>query len=278
MKKLAITILMLLVFSGLTFAQAKLTAEYAKRIKEATPKALPQTPVVPKLSSDAADENLKGKVKSVIEEHEDLSGTWKVQGRKFETFMDFDEKGNYLKRVYFDSEARPYNVAVYGYIDSKRVSKYEDILYGDELYVISADSENIDKNKPKPDNRYTYSYEYKHTDGKLAEMQMVLNTGVKGMRYNYNRSNIRMEKLAYSNDKLNQKYITVFDSKGYEIEWHVIAVINLPKPDTKYIIKNVSFDKQGNWTKRIYSEVAIANGKEVAKPDWAEYRTITYYP
>ena len=79
----------------------------------------------------------------------------------------------------------------------------------------------------------------------------------------------QVEELAYSsNGKLNQKYITVYDSNGREVEWHNIAVINLPRPDRKYKIITDSFDQLGNWTKRkpVATNVAIAMPRTIVLP------------
>ncbi len=278
MKQFTIIVLILLVFSIFTNAQTKFSAEIAKRIENATPKPLPQLSVASKPKSDAQDKNFKGNVETVIEEYEDLSGTSSYQGRHFRSITDFNETGNYVKAVYFSSNGNPYEVAVYGYIDGARVSDYQTIYEGSGIFSAANPQSEKDRQKPKPDPRYKYKYEYKYVAGKLAEMQMFYSSGEKGMRYVYNHTGNRLEKLAYDDkDKLNQKYITVFDGKGYEIEWYKIAVINLPAPDKKHIIKNESFDKQGNWTKRTFSKLEVENGKEIYKPGWAEYRIITYY-
>jgi hypothetical protein len=278
MKKSAIIVLILLVFSIFTNAQTKLSLEMAKKIEDATPKPLPQLPIAPRLKSDAQDGNLNGKVKRVVEEKEDLSGTWSYQGRHFRSIIDFDEKGNYVKAVYFSSNGNPYEIAVYGYIDGARVSDSQTIYEGSGILTVASPPGEEDTKKPKFDPRYNYKYEYKYVAGRLAEMQMFYSSGEKGMQYVYNFVGNRQEKLVYTDKgKLNQKYITVFDDKGYEIEWHNISVINLPAPDKKYIIKNESLDKQGNWTKRTFSKLEVENGKKMFKPGWVEYRTITYY-
>ena len=89
-----------------------------------------------------------------------------------------------------------------------------------------------------------------------------------------------MEKLVYTEDgKLNQKYLSIFDSKGNEIEWTYFDT-HQPKAygDSKYAVKYESFDKSGNWTKKTMSLTASENGRQVQKISSIEYRTITYYP
>ncbi|HMS43308.1 MAG TPA: hypothetical protein PKE69_23970 [Pyrinomonadaceae bacterium] len=178
----------------------------------------------------------------------------------------------------FDATGDPYAVTVYGYIDGFRAAKRQTI--GDTKTTISLETSQTETvvKKNTPDPRYDYKYEYKFTDGKLAEMQMIYNTGEEGMRYVYNYSGNRMEKLAYTDKgELNQKYLTVFDAKGYEIEWTDFILYEKPVGKEKHIIKNETLDKQGNWTKRTYFKVEIKKGKEVLKPARIEYRTITYY-
>lgn len=280
MKSITIILLLISVFSISSYSQIKLSEDYEKKIKEATPKPLPQSPVSEKLTSDAEDEKLKGKVKSLVEENESLSGIGKPYGRKYSLIADFDEKGNFLRQVYFEYRGRPTDVTVYGYIDGVRASISNSISYGDELYVSLPEDKNKTEKKNKPDPRYEYKYEYKYTDGKLAEMQMIRNTGSKGMRYVYNHSKNQVEELVYTDKgELNQKFLITFDEKGNAIE-RIYFNIRQPKEydDSKFSFKYELFDKQGNWVKRVYSEVEIKNGKEVHKPLAIEYRTITYYP
>jgi hypothetical protein len=102
----------------------------------------------------------------------------------------------------------------------------------------------------------------------LSKMQIYLSTGERGMSYAYNYMGNRMEKLVYDSDgKLNQKYITVFNPKGDEVEWHAIAVINLPRADRRYLIKTETFDKEGNWTKRTFLKASTETGNETYVPE-----------
>lgn len=277
MKQIAVIILLLSLLSNFTFAQTKLSAEILKRIEDNTPKTLPQTPVAPKLKSDAEDDNLKGKVKKLVKERQYFLEDGKLGERKFALISDFNEKGNLLKEIAFNG-GNPFQVTVYGYIDGARVSDYETIYEGNNILTQANPQTEEDKNKPKPDPRYSYKYEYKYANDKLAEVQMFYSDGDKGNRIGYTYDGSRVEKLYYDeNNKPNRKYVSVFDAKGYEIEWTDIAVINLPRGDRKYIIKNQLFDKKGNWIKRTFFKPEIENGKEILKPYDVEYRTITYY-
>jgi hypothetical protein len=275
--KIILTLILLLAaFSAFTNAQTT-KRDYSKKIEEATPKSLPQTPAARKLKSDAEDENLKRKVKTVIKEKARFSEQGKTDEREFSEIVDFNEKGDFIKRVIF-SRGTPFLITVYGYIDGVRASNSNCI--GCRRASSGSSRESKIEEKPKPDPRYEYKYEHKYIEGKLAEVQMFYNTGVKGMRYIYNYTKNQMEELAYTDEgELNQKYLTIFDDKGNEIKWTSFAVWQPDgSKDNTYVYEYKSFDKFGNWTERTFSEVKIENGKETIKLIAIEYQTIKYYP
>lgn len=280
MKQIIAILLFVTLFSISAYSQKNKPVEYSQKIKEATPKSLPQTPAAKKQTSDAQDERLKGKVKSLIEESEGLTGISKPFGRTMSLISDFDEQGNYLRQVYFDYKGRPYEVEAYGYIDGARASISNPIEYGDENRGIVLGEKPKKEVKNKPDPRFEYKYEYKYVNGKLAEMQLIRNTGEKGMRYVYKNNGNQQEWLAYTDeDELNQKFLYTYDKKGNEIERIYFNVREAENSiNGKYSYKYEAFDKEGNWTKRTYSKLEIENGKVVYKPLAIEYRTITYYP
>ena len=277
-KSTTLTFLILSLLSISIYSQNTGKVDYSKEIEKATPKALPQSPVVEKLTSDAEDENLKGKVKTLIEERQGLTGIEAPIGKRMSLIAEFNEKGNFLKQVYFEYRGKPYSVVVYGYIDGVRVSISNSVGEVTRTISVGAKSEE-NKEKTKADSRYELKYEYKYVNGKLAELQLFGNDGKKSMRYVYNHSGNKLEKLAFTEDgKLNQKYLTVFDEKGNEVEWTSFEIRKSEYGDSKFIIKNDSFDDKGNWTKRTFLRLEVENGKEVYKPQAVEYRKITYYP
>jgi hypothetical protein len=100
------------------------------------------------------------------------------------------------------------------------------------------------------------------------------------LTYVYNYKENQLEKLVYDEQgKLNQKYISILDENGNEIERIDAAVLEYQKTegDRKYSIKYDSFDEKGNWTKKTTSKLIVENGKQIYKPWYADYRTITYY-
>jgi len=101
-------------------SQADVDAEIQRRIDEATPSPLPQTPAARKLKSDAEDEGLKGRVKSVFTEEADLSGTWTVSKRKPASMDYYNEQGNRTKSIAYDYRGNPFDITVYGYLDGDR--------------------------------------------------------------------------------------------------------------------------------------------------------------
>jgi hypothetical protein len=260
-------------------SQSKIDEEIRLKIEQSTPAPLPQEPIAKKEKSDAEDEGIKGKVKSVTTESEDLSGTWSIQGRHFNSIEDYNTIGNIIKRVSFDSKAKPFQVTVYGYIDGARVSSSEMINYDSDPPLMALRAAGT-KEEGKFDLRYDYKHEYKYVNGKLAENKWIRNNGVMWIRYVYNHKDNKVEKLVYSeNGKLNQKYLSILDDKGNEVERTNFNVLGMDRDgDTKYSIKYDSFDEQGNWTKKTTSKLVTENGKQVYKLWNIYYRTITYYP
>lgn len=247
----------------------------AKKIDEATPKPLPQSPIVKKLSSDAQDDELKGKVKSVSETEEDLTGTWSVSGIKMSSEDFYDENGNKIKRILYDYKGNPMDITIYGYIDGMRVSNYGSVNYEYNPPIMAISSTNT---KPNPvqkpsDTRYNTKYEYKYDDkGRLQETVRYRNNGEITGKIVYSYNGNKIEESSFDNDgKLTFKTVKVFDNKSNLIEKTYSRPNN--SSDSNYTYKYESFDEKGNWTKRVVSGIE-SNGK---KQNYIEYRAITYY-
>lgn len=262
-----------------TIAQSQLNPTIVKRIADHTPRSLPQTTKPLKPKSDAEDENIRGIVKTVVEEREYFADDGTSEGRHFSSIVDFNKRGDRVKAAYFGDNGNPYEVSTFGYIDGTRVVSFTTIYEDSGVFGGGAPPAEESQPKSNPDPRYDYKYIYQYIAGKLTGMQIFLSDGSKWMSYTYNYSGNQVEELAYSsNGKLNQKYITVFDSKGNEIAWSDIAVINLPRPDRKYEIETNTVDDQGNWTKRTFFRVETMNGKVTRQATWKiEYRNLTYF-
>lgn len=259
-------------------SQTEVDAELQKKFEAMKPPALPQEPISARETTDAQDENLKGKVKKIVGESEDLSGTWSVQGRKPSSVTYFNEKGNYIERDSYDSQGNPFQITMYGYIDGKRVSNSKTTSYEYDPPQMAMPKSKTEKPIKKADPNYEYSFEHKYKDGKLIERQMVFNNGKKGLRYVSNYNGDQVEKLVYTEkDELNQKYLYTFDKNGNEIEQINYGLSNYKfYGDRKYRYE-YEFDEKGNWIKRITSTETTENGLTSFKPSSVSYRTITYF-
>ncbi len=257
-------------------SQDTIDAEKQKNFEALKPSALPQEPVAQKEKSDAEDENLKGKVKIIVQDTEDLSGTWSVQGRKPSSITYFNEKGNYTERISYDSQGNPFQITMYGYIDDRRVSNSKAARHEYDPPVMALPKAKSEEPVKKSDSRYEYSFEYKYEDGKLTEKQMVFSNSKKGMKYVYNHNGNQIEELVYTTEgELNQKYLVTLDENGYEIEKTSYGVTKI-YPDRKYRYK-YEFDEKGNWIKKTTFTETFEKGSASFKPSSITYRTITYF-
>lgn len=257
-------------------SQIDVDAELQRNFEAMKPSALPQEPIAAKETTDAQDENLKGKVKKIAEDSEDLSGTWSVQGRKPSSVTYFDEKGNYTEIDLYDYKGNPFTIRMYGCIDGKRVSNSKTTRYEYDPPPIMVAKSKTEEPVKKADPRYEYSYEYKYKDGKIIERQMVYSNGKKGLRYVSNYNGNQVEKLVYTEkDELNQKYLYTLDKNGNEIEGISYGVLKI-YPDRKYR-HTYEFDEKGNWIKQITSTETTENGVTSFKLSSVTYRTITYF-
>lgn len=253
--------------------------EMRRKIAAAAPKPLPQEPVIARLTTDAEDDGLKGKVKKIVRESEDLSGSSAGQGRKLSTIEYFDEKGNYVKRESYDYRGNPSIITVYGYLDGKRVSKSGYISYEYNPPPPPPAAPNPDeKPKPKPDPRFTFSYTSKYENGKLVEDQLVSNRGLPLNKTVYKHDDNQIERLVYTSEgSLNQRYVSVLDKNGNTIEeTNYDQSKQKYRGDRKYIYA-YEFDEKGNWIKRTTSQEVTENDEKILKPWYITYRTITYY-
>jgi hypothetical protein len=260
-------------------AKGKVDADGQRRIEAATPAALPQSPFAAKERSDAEDEGLKGRVKTVTEESEDRSGTWGTQGRKMDSVEEYDARGFRTKRVDYDSKGMPFQITVYGYLDGARASKSNSIDYDDDPPLMAAGPPAPAAAAGKPrDTRYEYKYEHKYVAGRLNEKQLIRNDGRKGMRYVTTYDGNRSEELVYDDQgKLNMKFLYTLDSNGNPTERTYVDVLGNRGRDERYVVKYDSFDVEGNWTKSTTSKLVSDGGKDVYKEWYVTYRTFTYF-
>lgn len=247
----------------------------AVKVKEATPEALPQSPVAPKPKSDAEDEGLKGKVKTVTEENLEWRYRNLPKRRQTESETLYNEQGNKIKKTTFGNNI-PYDIDVYGYLDNMRVSR-NGFVSIPESGVIQASvvGPPPDAAPPKPaDARYAARYEYKYENGVLKEEIVYSNNGDLNSRVVHNRNGNKTENVYYDSDgKVSLRYTYTLDDKGNVIEEQGYDE-DAKKIQYRYAYKYETFDAQGNWTKRVASEWK----NRAFVPNSIEYRTITYYP
>jgi hypothetical protein len=278
--RMLLSFILVLSLSTVILAQeTRVTSKTSNKEQKSTELTdLPQSPAVTRLTTDAQDENLKGKVKKVVEEIKFLSGNWVQYGRYLSEVTYFNEFGAFIRNEGY-IKGEQYFINVYGYINGKRVSKDVPVKKSPKLGSGSVSADDDDdavesQILTEPDNRYTYSYTYKYENGKQIEMQMLFNTGKKGMRYTKKYSKNMVEQIAYTESgRVNVRDIITLDDFGNEIEQ--VSYVNSLLPN-KYRYKYV-FDKQRNWIKQIKSKEVTEDGKSYFQPLYETYRTITYY-
>ncbi|HEY0426727.1 MAG TPA: hypothetical protein VGC76_02870 [Pyrinomonadaceae bacterium] len=265
------------VFSTFADAQKKPKVDLAKKIADATPKSLPQTPVAEKLKSDAQDKNLKGKIKSVIEEY-------LVNGKRERNSEEYyNEAGNLIKTVSYD-EGYPTDVTVWGYIDGNRVTKSNSIEYQDGerpdprgiSITMRAEDNALNPNAPR-DARYDMKVIYKYDEqSRLIEEWHYQNNGEVWHHLVYKYKGNQIEELDYDQNgsEMGQTF-KFLDKDGNIIEQHLMDADGKVSDDEIFKYK---FDTQGNSIVENAFEKKKVKGKIVLKPLWTIYRTIAYYP
>lgn len=256
--------------------KAEIDAEIQRKFEEATPQNLPQTPALKNQPSDAKEENLKGKIKKIVEESETVSNEIDKNNKRIVEIREYDKAGNLTKTVSFDYRGNPDSINVYGFIDGKRVSKTGYVKYPYNPPPAALPSKN--QTEPKRDLRYSTSYEKKYKDGKVIEEIIYGNNGTAWSRQVSNYKDNQLEFLVYSADgTLNRKFVSTLDKKGLVVGETSFDV----KTDKPYADRKRSyayeFDRKGNWIKKTTSNEATENGKTFFKPLYVYYRTISYY-
>jgi hypothetical protein len=260
-------------------SDADVSATLKAKAAEAEPSPLPQEPVVSRVGSDAADDGLRGSVKTVFQEDEDLSGTWSVQGRKPVAMEYYDERGNLTKREFYDYKGNLSEIMVYGYLDGARVSRRKSIEHEynpPAMMVVSPPGPARPKSDPRYSNKFTFQYD---DQKRLIEKAWLLNNGELSIKYVYkysgNPANQR-EELVYSSDgSLNQRYLSILDEKGNEVEQTSFETRDGSiRSKNKYAYE---FDAKGAWIKRTTSKWHTQDGKSYYAPAYVDYRTISYY-
>ncbi len=246
-----------------------------KKVEEATPKPLPQTPFVESVRPNAEDVKLKSNIKSIVTEWQGLSGKSADRPRRLSSEMYYNEQGSLIKEIRYNYAGLPFLIDVYGYIDNKSVSKHGFIKYESDLHI---NFEFPCGKIKKPDPRYDEWFEYKYNEkNNLIEASAYCSNGKLNSRSvtSYN-GNIREVKLYNQYGELDMRVVLILDAERNALE---VTYFGMPEEgwETKRIYKYEKFDAKGNWTRRIETAKEIHNGQ--IKEEWASYhfRTITYY-
>lgn len=288
MKTLALLFAFALMFVAPSAAQRKAASltkprvDFVKKIADATPEPLPQSPTDGRAQTDARNENLKGKVKSVVEHSLDNRDAKPV--RKLYKQDYYNESGNVVTSVDYD-EGYPSTVTVFGYVDGMRVSRSGDVVYAPgekpapKYMMITARVEDNLRNPGAPkDTRYSIRHIYKYDSrDRLIEKQTLANNGEMVSRKTYTfEGDDRKEERDYGFDGNEwSRTLEILDSNG--------NVVELRMYDDKEKVSDIQvntyvFDSQGNWIVQKTVEKKTVRGKTVMKPLWTSYRSITYYP
>jgi hypothetical protein len=241
-------------------------AYIAQKLEEATPKPLPQSPVVGEQEFFSADLSVSAK-QMTFENH-------------------YNENGNRVKNILYDYRGNPDSVAVYGYIDGMRVSNHGYVTGYDYTppppkptpsAVAKPLAQNTPENKPVADNRFRVRYEYKYENNRLKETTTFSNTGIMTQRIVYTYEGNKIEKSSFDREgKLTFKTVEVYDDKGNLIEKTFVSM-NSKVPDSKYTYTYETFDEKGNWTKRkVLGKQGQYDGGHKDQ-QYIEHRKITYF-
>lgn len=262
-----------------TFGQKLWKIDFAKKIAEATPATLPQSPTEKKISNDVLDEGLKGKVKSVV--HTTLYPE-KIRPESYEDKY-YNESGNLVKSVDY-SEGYPQSVTVYGYIDKMRVTRSKDVEYakGERLkskamiLSIRAEDNTRDPSAPRDERYDMREIRLYDSQGRLIEKRSHQNNGEMSNKKTYEyEGNRRLERSFGFDGNQWSRAAFIVDAAGNDIEENWFDA-NDKISDRRLMIHE--FDDKGNWiVERTYEEKTVRK-KKVRKLLWTSYRKIFYYP
>jgi hypothetical protein len=229
--------------------------------------------------SDREDAGLKGKVKSIVVEREDLpnSSNHQYGGRRQSSYTEqYDEQGTLTERLAYDYRGNLRDKIVYMFVDGERASKTESIQQSyDPPPPMLPPSPGTPKTRdPRYGTKYKDTYDER---GNRIERQLIYNDGSKGTRlvYTFDKKGNKTKMEFYPSDgKLEFSVTHTYDSKGVETEETAYQADGSLR--YKFTYEYLEFDSKGNWIKRKSSKPNKA-GQAQYEPDSITYRTITYY-
>jgi hypothetical protein len=245
-----------------------------ERMETATQKSFPQSPAIKFVQSDVEHNNLKGHVKSVKVEADDVPILVGTAERRIVSDDFYDTAGNLLKTYWFEDAGYPTSVRFYGFIDGARVSDSEELSY-DTIMRLDGAAES-DVKSPPPDPRYEYRYEYSFDSLKrLTERKEYDNKGAVTGVYTFTyKDNLLEEKWFAVDGKLNSTKRRRVDKNGNELTYEFWWYNEKDKEVDTYDYKK--FDQFGNWTERQVVKKITDRGLTRTRTS-TEFRTIAYY-
>jgi len=264
-------------------SDAEVDAAIKQKIGDVTPSPLPQEPEPARQGSDAKDKRLKGKVKTVFKESEDLSGTWAVGSRKPDSMEYYNERGNLTRTERYDWKGNLSDIVVYGYIDGERVSKSGYIRHEYDPPPMMAPL-SAGQTRVTYDKRYSIKLKYTYDDNdRLIEELVTGNDGELRTRCIHDFKNNQDEESCFSSGHLYYKSISTLNDKGNVIERTSYRPKTAAEGDSNSVTASeryayaYEFDASGNWIKQTSSKWVTKDGRSYYEPSSVYYRTITYY-
>ncbi len=223
--------------------------------------------------TDREETGLKGKVRSVISQVENLSKDNKGVERETPLVYteSYDEQGNRVERIDFDYRGNIREKSVYKTIDGDKTAMTEYVRHDyDPPPAMAVPSQG--EQKPR-DPRYTSKFKYKY-DGNTVERSTYSNDGTFTQRIvtTYDKAN-KVKVEAYDRDgRLYFNSTSVYGDKGEEIVtiYYRGGVIS-----SKFKYTDYEIDWRGNWIKR---KMWLGKNEQAAfQPHEIQSRTITYF-
>ena len=226
----------------------------------------------PKTSRE--QEGLKGKVRSVITQRAQLvdrNGQWAEGEQQLSRTEAYDEQGNFVERVNFDSKGNMDNKSAYGIIDGDLTAKVQHFQHD---YDPPPEAPSAAQKPVKPrDPRYDLKYKFKYV-GNTVECTTFANDGSQISRTvsTYDGGdNIKVE--FYGDDgKSHLSSAIVYGNRGEQL---VTAYYRNGALRSRYKYTDYEIDRRGNWIKR-----KMWTGKDAQselQPIEMQSRTITYF-
>lgn len=233
-----------------------------------------------KKMTDRELEGLKGSVKSVIIEIENLNpnGTSAGQARQKNIEYYFDKEGKVTEMVFPELNGK----WIFSIIDGFKTYKNTKINKEPEsnAMVVVVNPPKKADNTVSPDERYNGKFIYKYdVQGRVKTEEHYFNDGklYQKTEFKYDDKGRLKEKIEDNTSGLTI-YTHKYDEKGNLIEQ--LEDSNVKKHgvdrDSKTIYSEYKIDSQGNWTQRTETSYIKEKGESfIAKSIY--YRTITYH-